>query len=276
LLPLNGKKVTSRMIELLYIESRPTFNECEEEMKKNFGVSLTVLFAIGILLFLGCGDDPTEPDPLPHWQIVFEDNFDGDTINTTNWTQFHSTPAPYSLTGSGELEIEGESGDDEDGALFAYYTIISGNYVRVTTKFRTTQNDPVQDDAEFEIVLNADSALSNCYLLSLMSEPLEATRDYELRIVKYTNSVPTVLDSVSMGGTMPQISAGNDYILEGVNSNGTIALTIKNGNGTILKTLSIVDSTLSGGYIAFGGDLNIGTTGSQAIFFDYVKVEKYQ
>lgn len=244
-------------------------------MKRIWYATPGLFVIIGLLLFPGCdnGDTPSSPDLT--WQTVFEDHFDGDTLNTTNWTQFETSPPPYSLTGSGELKIDGES-DGGDGATFIYNTAISGNYVKVITKFRTTQNDPIEDDVDIVIGLNADSTVSNLYVLALTSDPYESTRNYELLIGKFTNGVVTLLTGDSMGGTMPQISAGNDYILEGVNSNGTIIFKIKDGSGNELKSISIEDSSHSGGRVAFGADLNIGSTGSQSIFFDYVRVEKYQ
>lgn len=249
-------------------------------MKRIWGTTLGLLLIIGLLLFPGCdnGDTPSSPDLT--WQTVFEDHFDGDTLNTTNWTQVETLPNPYSLTGSGELRIDGSSGD-EDGAAFVYNTAISGNYVKIITKFRTTQNDPIEDDVDMVIVLNADSTVSNLesgcsYLLALTSDEVEGTRDYELFIFKYTNGVDTVLIEESMGGTTPQISAGNDYILEGVNSNGTIIFKIKDGSGNELKSISIEDSSYSGGRVGFCGDIGIGSTGPQSIFFDYVRVERYQ
>lgn len=234
------------------------------------------LFLIIGLLFLGCnnGESPTSPGLT--WQTFFEDHFDGDTLNTNNWTQIGSSPAPYSLTGSGELKIDGESVYDEEGARFVYKNAISGNYVRVSTKFRTTQNNPFQDNVDIAIILNADLNANNYYVLLLTSDPIGNIRDYTLSIIKSTNGVGTELKIEYMGGTTPQITADNNYILEGVNNNGTIIFKIKDDNGNTLKSISIEDSSYSGGKVAFGGDLNIGTTGSQSIFFDYIRIEKYE
>ena len=248
-------------------------------MKTVLKVSFVLLLTIGLLL-PGCGDDDTPTSPGLSWQTVFEDNFDGDALNTSNWTEVNAPSNPYSLTGSGELRIDGSSGDEE-GATFIYNTAISGNYVKFITKFRTTQNDPIEDDVDIVIVLNADSTVSNLesgcsYVLALTSDPYESTRDYVLIIGKFTNGVDTVLTAESMGGTTPQITAGNDYILEGVNSNGTIIFKIKDGSGNELKSISIEDSSHSGGRVAFNVGLNISSNGSQSIFFDYVRVEKYQ
>jgi len=245
-------------------------------MKSLWSTTFGLLIIIGLLLSSGCDNDDTPSSSGPTWQTVFEDHFEGDTLNTTNWTQFESSPPPYSLTGSGELEIEGDPGD-LDGATFIYNTAISGNYVKLITKFRTTQNDPIQDDVDIAVVLNGDITTGNSYVLMLTSDPYGSTRDYRLFIFKYINGAETVLTDESMGGTMPQISAGNDYILEGVNSNGTIIFTIKDGSGNELKSISIEDSShYLGGNVGFLADLNIGSTGSQSIFFDYVRVQKYQ
>jgi hypothetical protein len=110
----------------------------------------------------------------------------------------------------------------------------------------------------------------------LTSDPFGATRDYELIIIKIANSVPTVLSQASMGGTMPQIGPNNDYILEGSNSNGTITFTVKDDSGIVLKSLSILDSSYSGGQIGIGGDLNVDAASPKSIFFDYVRVENFQ
>jgi len=243
-------------------------------MKKILKIFNFLLLTIG-LSFLGCdnGEDPTSAEPT--WQTIFEDNFDGDILSTTNWTQFESSPAPYSLTGSGELKIDGTSGEEE-GATFIYNTAISGNSVKVITKFRTTQNDPLDDDVDIAIVLNGDLVDNNFYVLVLTSDPIENTRDYTLVILKFTTGVDTELKSESIGGTTPQITANNNYILEGVNNNGTITFTIKDGSENELKSISIEDSSYSGGVVGFLGDLNIGTSGSQSIFFDYIKIQTYQ
>lgn len=242
-------------------------------MKRIPAITFALLLTVGILLS-GCDneDPPTSPDLT--WVTVFEDNFDGATINTSNWTQNESSPPPYSLTGSGELKIDGESSGGD--ATFVYNTAISGNYVRVIAKFRTTQKDSVQDDVDIAIILNIDSTGNNLYALLLSSDPSGNSRDYELKILKFTNGADSVLIEDSMGGMMPQIIANNDYILKGTNSDGTITFTIEDGNGNELKTVSFEDSSYSGGKIAITGDLNIGTTGPQSIYYDYVIVQKYQ
>jgi len=233
---------------------------------------------IGIL-FLGCdnGEGPTSAEPS--WQTIFEDNFDGDNLNTTNWTQFESSPVPYSLTGSGELKIDGTSGEEE-GATFIYNTAIPGNTVKVITKFRTTQNDPLEDNVDMAIMLNGDLTANNFYALILTSDPIENTRDYTLSIYKYTNGVETELKPTyikGIGGTKRQITANNNYILEGTNDNGTIIFTLKevSENPQRSTTISIEDSTYSGGVVGFHGDLNIGTSGFQSIFFDNIKIQTY-
>ncbi|MBN4076581.1 hypothetical protein JYT16_02565, partial [Gemmatimonas aurantiaca] len=209
------------------------------------------------------------------WQTVFEDNFDGDALDTINWTQYETTPPPYSLTGNGELRVDGESSGGD--ATFVYNTAISGNAVRLTTKFRTTQNDAIQDDVDMALHLNVDFTKNTWYTLTLTSDPFESTRDYELRIYKFVSGVTTLLARESMGGVMPQIEPDNDYILEGVNVNGIITFTVKSGSGIELKSLTVGDlSPHLGGKIAFSGDLNIESADPQSIFFDYVRVEVSQ
>lgn len=231
----------------------------------NLIVLFSIVLLVSVVVFTGCSDDDDPASSNLSWQIVFEDNFDGDELNTTNWTQPYDTHPPYSLTGSGELEIEGEAGD-HDGALFLYNTAVTGNYVRVTTQFRTTQKDPDLDEVDMAILLNYDSAHVNAYYLSLSGD--------EFQILKITSSAESVLRDGNLVGT--QISADNDYILEGTNSNGTITFAIKNGDGVVLKSISVEDSSYSGGQIGIGGDGNIATTAPQSVFFNYVIVEKYQ
>ena len=170
-------------------------------MKRLLTNSGFLLLTFGLLL-IGCDNEGSPTSPGPTWQTVFEDHFDGDTLNTTNWTQFESSPAPYSLTGSGELKIDGTSGDEE-GATFIYNTAISGNYVKVITKFRTTQNDPFHDDVDIVIFLNGDFTANNSYALILSSDPIGNIRDYTLLIIKFINGVDTELKNESIGGTMP-------------------------------------------------------------------------
>ena len=245
-------------------------------MKKLMTNAGLVLLTTGLLL-AGCDDEstPTSPEPDQTWQTVFEDNFDGTTLNTNDWIQIEDPSNPYSLTGSGELKIDGTTGE-EDGAFFIYNTDISGSYVKVLTKFRTTQNDPSEDDVEVGILLNADITTMSSYVLIITSDQIDNIRDYTLLIFKFVDDDGTVLIEESIGGATPQISAGNDYILEGTNTNGTITFTIKDGSGTELKSISVEDTSLSEGKAGFSGDLNIGTSGAQSIYFDYVRIQKYQ
>lgn len=212
------------------------------------------------------------------WHTVFEDNFSGNTFDTTNWLSIYSSPAPYSLTGSGELEISGETGDDEDGACFVYNTDVISNYSKITVKFRTTQGDPVEDDVDILLLLNSDGTFDYCYGLVLTSDPDgSGSRDYSLLMVKVIGGVETDMVNESVGGTSkPQIVASTDYILEGINNNGNLSFTLKDSSGNVIKSVSATDTSLSNGKFGFDGDLNIGTSGSQSIFFDYSKIEVYK
>lgn len=216
-------------------------------------------------------------EAVQSWRIVFEDNFDGATLNASDWTQISESPPPYSLTGSGELEIEGGSG--QNGAAFLCNTVVSGDYVRVKSKFRTTQGDPDQDFVEVGIVLNAHPAgggLNSGYYISLISEEAGNSRNYGILVVKILDGEFSLLFLESIAGTMPQISGDNDYILEAANSNGLITLAVKDESGTVIDSMSIEDSSLSGGQISMFGASYIATVGPQSIFFDYVIVEKYE
>lgn len=233
-----------------------------------------LIFSFGVLLF-GCSDEETPTSngsTAGSWKLVFEDHFDGDTLSTANWTQLFPSPPPYALTGNGELRIDGR--DDGDGAAFLYNTAISGTRVRLTTKFRTTQIDPLEDDVDVLIVLNWDESLDNGYGLLLTSDLIGSVRDYTLSIVRVANGADSELIIENIGGTTPQITAGKDYTLEGVNDGGTIAFKIKDGGGNVLKSVSVDDASYSGAQCGFGGDLNASSPGSQSIFFDYVKIEK--
>jgi hypothetical protein len=140
---------------VIYVHAHQNTANCEDKMKKLLKLSCLALLILCLSLLIACDeDDNPTPSPDPTWKIVFEDNFDGDSLDTANWSQYESTPPPYSLTGSGELQIDGESSGGD--ATFVYNTAISGNYVRVNSKFRTTQNDPINDDVDLAIHINVD------------------------------------------------------------------------------------------------------------------------
>ena len=240
-------------------------------MKQFLKIFYLLFVIIGILIF-GCDKEETTTPTEPSWQTIFEDNFNGENLDTNNWTQVESTSLPYSLTGNGELKINGVSGVEDDGPTFVYNSDIPGNTVKVITKFRTTLDNPVDDYVDIAIVLNADISANNYYGLVLTSEPVGNTRDYGLVILKITNDSDTMLKGEYIGGTTPQITADNDYILEAVNNNGNIIFTIKDDSGNVLKSITVTDSSYSGGKVAFNVDMN----GSQSIFFDYLIIQKYE
>ena len=244
-------------------------------MKRIFSFSYFLLLLIGIL-FIDCEKEETTSPEEMSWVTIFEDNFDGDSLDTDNWAQLEDDPLPYFLTGDGELEIDGDYYAEGDGATFAFNTDIPGSNVKFIFKFRTTQNDPHDEDVDIVIALNADITSDSYYGLLLSSDPVENTRDYFLNIHKIIGDTDTVLEGEYIGGTTPQIAADNDYILEGSNYNGTITFTIKDGSGNVLKSISVEDSSLSGGKVAFNVDLNVSTTVPQSIFIDYVIIQKYQ
>ena len=244
-------------------------------MKRFLGFFPFLMLTIGIV-FLDCEKEETTTPEEMSWVTIFEDNFDGDSLDTDNWTQFEDEPLPYSLTGDGELKIDGDYYAEGDGATFAFNTDIPGSNVKFITKFRTTQNDPDDEDVDIVIVLNADITSDSYYCLLLSSDPVENTRDYFLTILKIIGDADTILEGEYIGGTTPQIAADNDYILEGSNYNGTITFTFKDGSGNVLKSISAEDSSLSGGKVAFNADLNVSTTVPQSIFIDYVIIQQAQ
>lgn len=248
-------------------------------MKKRYPIVwLGIALLLSVALIDGCGDDGNPASVTnPGWRVVFEDNFDGASLNTSNWTQLSGSPPPYSVTGSGELEIEGRSG--QNGAGFLCNTVVPGDYVRVTTKFRTTQSDPNQDYVEVGIMLNAYSTgggLDSGYYLSLISEKAGVTRNYGVAVVKYVDGDLELLFLESLSGDMPQIRGDNDYIIESANGNGVLTFALKDETGTVIDSMSIEDSSLSGGQVAIFGACDIHTTGPQSVFFDYVIVERYE
>ena len=245
-------------------------------MKRILSFFPFLLLTAGIIFFACDKEETTSPEEMS-WVTIFEDNFDGDSLDTDNWTQYEDDPLPYSLTGDGELKIDGDYYAEGDGATFAFNTDIPGSNVKFITKFRTTQNDPNDEDVDIAVVLNADITSGNYYGLLLTSDPVEDTaRDYFLAILKIIDDTDTVLEGDYIGGTTPQITADNDYILEGSNYNGTITFTFKDGSGNVLKSISTEDLSLSGGKVAFNADLNVSTTVPQSIFIDYVIIQKYQ
>ncbi|MDR1122396.1 MAG: hypothetical protein LBM08_15990, partial [Dysgonamonadaceae bacterium] len=64
-------------------------------MKRKIIVLLTVLYGLSLSL-LGCNntnnDTPAsdEGDEKAEWQLVFEENFDGNAVNTDNWNMYYS------------------------------------------------------------------------------------------------------------------------------------------------------------------------------------------
>jgi beta-glucanase (GH16 family) len=64
-------------------------------MKRKIMVLITVLYGLSLSLS-GCNntDDDTpasdEGDEKTEWQLVFEENFDGNTVNTGNWDMYYS------------------------------------------------------------------------------------------------------------------------------------------------------------------------------------------
>lgn len=233
-------------------------------------VILVLAFLLAGVACSGCSDDdPAGPGPT--WRIVFFDPFDGSTLNTITWEQILPIPASYSLTGSGELEITG--GPVNDSAAFIYSAAVTGSAIRFTTKFRATLPDPIDDDVEALILMNTDGTFDNGYGLLLESGHVGSSRDYRLSILKLVSGQEEELTNESMGGTQPQVTAGNDYVLEGVNDGGTITFSIKDGTGTLLKSVSAVDATYTGGKFGFAADVNVDVT-PYSMFFDYAQIER--
>jgi hypothetical protein len=220
------------------------------------------------------------------WQIVFEDDFDGDSLDTDQWCEIHSLntdgclgmesdPAPFSLTGSGELKIDGRSEENKDGATFVSKQSFSYSNVKIATKLRTTLNNPVEDNAELAVVLNFDSTTFTGYFFLIESDPDGAgSRDYTMQIYKIVDcSSAILLKEESMSGDKPQIEGGKDYILEVINLEGSFTFTIYDGNSNKISSISANDPTYENGSIGFGSDLNIGSGESnQSVYFDYIQI----
>lgn len=231
--------------------------------------------AVSPALF-GCGEvEESEGggdcDPLVGSNLVYEDNFDGESLDP-GWVDMNEEQAPYALTGDGELEIEGEDGGDESGAGFVNSEVDPGTCYQVTAAFRTTQDDPYEDDADLLLFLNWDIDSDSGYGLVLTSDPIDGVRDYALSIYSVVDGEPIELLSESAGGDTPQITGEGSYIMEGIYCDGCIVFSFRDEDATVDKTITLEDSTHTTGGVGFDGDLNIGSGGEQSIYFDYFRV----
>jgi hypothetical protein len=242
----------------------------------------SIMVALLLLIFVSsCSNGSSHS-----WQIVFEDDFDGDSLDTDQWYEIHSLnidgcllmesdPAPFSLTGAGELRIDGRSGGGQDGAVFLSRQSYSYDNVKISTKLRSTLNDPVEDDAELVVLLNFDSTSFSGYLFLLQSDPDGGgSRDYAMQIYKIVDcSSAMLLEEESISGDTPQIEGDRDYILELINLEGSFTFTIYDGNSNKISSISANDPTYENGSIGFGSDLNIKSAESnQSVYFDYIQI----
>jgi len=211
------------------------------------------------------------------YQTVFSDEFNGTVLNTSNWSQVVSNPAPYAPTGIGELKITGMSeSSGNDGAAFLYNTLVSFTQFKTSVKFRSTLNDPVQDDLEILLALHYNPVSDSGYLLFLGSDPQNGSRSYGLRIMKKTSGTETILKEEFIGGSTPQILPNTNYIAEAYYQDGLITFQIRKENMELIHSISVSDSTYQSGKVGFQGDLNLQTAGEQYVYFDWFKLEKVE
>lgn len=203
----------------------------------------------------------------PSWHTVFIDNFNGSVLDTDTWIEVFAQ-ATYSLTGTGELKIDGglrSDGDDGIGLLLSR-TIDTSSVFKVSTRFRATMDSG--DDYEIGLFLNYSSD-TGYYFMRL--RPYEdATGVYELLIVKPDDTI--------LAQTLPadNFSLESDawYILEASYNGGNMVLSLKNFDGSqTIASISASDTDFTSGSLGLLGDMNLNDSGDvDSIYIDYFEL----
>jgi len=217
-----------------------------------FVLSFLTLFAFG-----GCGDDDgTEPQEAT-WHTIFEDHFDSQSLNP-NWILAEGDASNYQLTGT-EIGVD-DSDTADDGPLFFYNKIISSNRIRVTCKIRTAA---MSGKIEYAIGMRSSYDVDSVYALEV--------NDDSMAIVKIT---PGSEDTLAATNLTP-MGSFEIRMLYCEYNNGTITFTEKNTVGSVIGSVTAIDSSpLPAGKVGFIGEVQ-GSQG-EYLYFDDFKLEKYE
>ena len=233
-------------------------------MKATIGIS-AFIFAISITLF-GCSSDgPGVPGDGATWQIIFEDDFNSETLDQ-NWVLMEGDTDNYVLNGS-TIAID-DSPTNGDGPLFLYDESVTDNVIRVTCKLSTMA---MSGEIQFGMLVRAtdprpppiNSDIENAYAMIMTGDDLE--------IVKIVGGNGTVLAS----SVHPAMASNETRTMEGRYENGKISFIIRDASGTEIGLVTATDpSPLVAGRVGFQGEID--NSDNEYVYVDDFKLEKYE